>query len=423
MWLALLMLGCGSGEKEPIAAPVKTPAPAEVAPPPPSPPIDGKNYDGKWLIILSSSKEAGVVPTGTEDLPDVVRLQSSQFKGLMPCYEIVVAGAFAKRKAALARSQELTEQGIDNYAKPAGEYIGDDSRLEAYCNGETTSACDADFRFVEGDYMDLALDAVAAERATAQAPPEKREGESDFWKADLSVEKVEDWSIGQELDGYGLDGTKQACKITGFTTITRGTPHFGWYQGEQSAPGCGSSQVFAKLDCAGPVRFAAPAGGQAVTGFAPDGTKPGSQSVGAAKELLKRDTAYQIAYSRASQQAAEAGEDLAEEISIQQFSSKKAVYLVATSHLTTGEGDDWCGADDLNITISGVVTAPAEGRPAELIVRFREMEGAEVTGLLDFGADGRLEVVEQSWPQRTTVQTAKGKEICAIEIDYCDCPC
>jgi len=430
MWIAVLLLACGT-EVVPAPAPAPAPVPADEPDPAPMPveikAVDGKDYGAKWLIILSSSKEEGRVPDGVEGLADMARLQSSQFKGLMPCYEIVVAGAFEKKKGAVARSKELKAEGIDNYTKPAGQYIGDDSRLEAYCGGEVETACNAAFRFVEthgeNQYMDLALDAVAAERAAAQAPAEARLEESTVWLAELAVETVEDWSVGQALEGYAADGTPHGCKIAGFSTLTRGTPHFGWFESDQSQPGCGSSQVFAALDCDEEVRFAIPADRGGLSGFTLDAGKVDSKLAGSAQELLRRDAGYQRVHSRAAQRAAEEGEDLGIDVSVVKYVGKKASYLVVTAHLTTGDGNDWCGADDLNLTVSGVISAPQGAAHPELVVPFREMGAAAITGLVDVERDGTVEVILNSWPERTAVATRDGTEICAVEIDYCDCPC
>jgi len=391
----------------------------------PEPTIRAADYADKWLVILSSSRERGITPPGAEGLEGLIRLDSSLFKGLMPCFEIVIAGAYDDRTEAVARTKALSDEDIDSYAKQSGAYVGDDPRLADYCSAPPT-ACTGDYRFVEtyGEtpFMHLALDDLATERATEDAPEAKRMGEALVWRTDLSAQRIEDWAIGQKIGGWSADGASQACTIRGFAALTRGTPHFGWYDGDQKTPGCGRPEVFATLDCDGPVHLAAPADGP-VLKISPVSTeKPSPQATGFGTEVLQRDPTYQSLHTQARQQANDRGEDLQEEILVREITHQKHVYLLITAHLTTADGNDRCGGEDVNIVVAGVARGPDETRRGENVVPFHEAGEDEIQALIDDGTRS-ISVLKRSWPQRHAVTTRKGTEICAVDIDYCDCDC
>ena len=270
--------------------------------------------------------------------------------------------------------------------------------------------------------MHLALDDLATERATEDAPEAKRMGEALVWRTDLSAQRIEDWAIGQKIGGWSADGASQACTIRGFAALTRGTPHFGWYDGDQKTPGCGRPEVFATLDCDGPVRLAAPANGPVLKISAVSKEKPSPQATGTGAEVLKRDPTYQAIHTRAKQQANNQGEDLQEQILVREITHKKHVYLLITAQLTTGNGIDRCGGEELNIVVAGIARGPDETRHGEIVVPFHEAGDDEIQGLIDPG-DRSIAVLKHSWPQRDAVSTRKGTEICAVDIDYCDCDC
>jgi hypothetical protein len=374
---------------------------------------------------VSSSREKGVLPEGLEGLEQPVRLNSSHYKGLMPCYEIIAAGTHSDRAAALAHSEALRAEGIDNYAKASGAYVGEDPRLKNYCETPQTP-CETPFRFVETyektPYMHLSLDSVTAERALSEAPSPTRIGDLSVWRTPLSAESIDDWSVGQALAGQDEAGSPQTCTLESFVALTRGTPHFGWYDDDQSKPGCGEPEVFAVLSCSGPAHIMAPETEESwIVSKVSDDPLPPEVS-GAGIDVLKRDPAYKRAFSQAKGEATNRGVDLQEAIEVRQVSHDKHTFLRVTSHLTTGEGLDSCGGDDVNLVVSGVVTGPSEPRPGEVVIPFREMGEAKIDGLVDLGDDS-LGVLETRWPQRTAAITSGGDTLCAIEVDFCDCAC
>ena len=242
---AFLFFAC-SGDEAAVATPPPPPAPdtePAAVPAPVSALSAGKpaEYSGKWVVILGSNKKPGVIPDGIDvaNPPDgVVTLDSTEFKGLSPCYEVVVAGGFTAMRDAVAKSNTLKAEGIDNYAKKAGKWVGKQPAVTAFCEGElepSTAVCPENVRFVEEyagrSFVHLGLNPVLQERILEGAPPPKTLEGASSWISLLPNDVVGDFKKGESL---GID---EACTITGFVALTRGRPHFGWYQNtDQKSP-------------------------------------------------------------------------------------------------------------------------------------------------------------------------------------------
>lgn len=426
--LALLTACClPSGQDTTTTTTTPTPAPTPEPPPPPPPAYpraNGADYSGQWLIILASNKELGQKPEGASLLEasdiehQLVTLDSSQFKALMPCYEVVVARSFADRKAAIAYSRQLTAAGIDNYPKNAGDYVGVQPGVEAYCAGEraeVAAACPGQVRMitqVDGrSWAHLGLDPALEEPLLASAPAPKALDESkSAWESPLSVEHAGPWKKGQAVAVRG-PGSAQECTITGFSALILGQPHFGWYEysDDQSTPGCGSPEVYAQLSCEGGVLMA-PAGGQEPLVYEDMGEDPSQLPAILAKleglDDLRAEAAPDV----------EGGMPLEEHtVMVHEAEGRR----VASVHLDFRSGDDyWCGGPDVRTEAVALVDL-GSGEVLLQPSRVFEVNGVMV---VDVDDDGTPELMLDHFPSVTTILGAGG-QVCEISQEYCDCAC
>ena len=75
-------------------------------------------YETSTAPVIEKLRSAGITP---------MALNSSRYKQLMPCWNILIAGSSAKKSTARSLSRKLTAAGIDNYVKQAGKYVGADT--------------------------------------------------------------------------------------------------------------------------------------------------------------------------------------------------------------------------------------------------------------------------------------------------------
>ena len=239
--------------------------------------VSGKPYGGKWVLILGSHTNSTDVPDSLPKLakhPDlmksVARIASSEFKNLMPCYQVVIAGAFDSKKQARKRWKKLKAIKVDSYFKNTGKWVGAQPKVEAYCarkaKGQAVGACGS-LRWVERwgkdakrRFLMVPVDKVVLERLKEKAKARKPvDGDVTVWRTPLANEVVGEIRKGNAFDLYAVDkaAKRATCKVSGFALLTRGQPHFGWIQmAEQKKPkrpGCGSPVVFAELRCDGDI--------------------------------------------------------------------------------------------------------------------------------------------------------------------------
>ncbi len=445
-----LVVGCSTppppGSARPDVAPNANPAPpsVETAPPVdtsppvatsrvhPSPRLDGPELSNAWLVILASNTDLNQDPPGLTKLlaeDNAVagarpgRLDSSHFKGLMPCYEVVVANATTDKGEALELSRQLKAAGIDHYVKNAGAYVGARPAVEAYCARQRAgdvSSCPGGLHMAErwGNrvYVDLAMTGEISTRALATAGKAMSVSEDGAaWAAPLTAQTLGDLSIGDAVHvASAAQGSPTTCSLTRFVALTRGTPHWGWEEHGEARPGCGVEEVFAELDC----------DHQDVT-LASTGTLPPRATTDGASSPAPDELAAALrssqAWSDAAAEAKEAagGAQVIEEVTVTRWTLGDVELLQVDGWLRTGEGYDDCGGDDVNIVVRGVV--PASGGAAAVPFRIATYE--RWLGLLDVDGDGQLEVLSHRFPSVTTIHKTNGEPMCSVEVAYCDCPC
>jgi hypothetical protein len=434
-WVPLL-LACG-GAAPTDAPPASSPPATEAAPAAPTAATpaaapsggvpaahDPSIYADKWLVILASNKTPGQVPANIGKLPPALKpasLNSSRFKGLMPCYEIVVAGPPADKAAALAAVKQLKGLGVDSYAKPAGKYVKSDARVDAFCAGaEPVTTCPQSVRFARAvggqSFLQVGLSPVEAERALAGIAAAKPiDEQKQAWTSKLAAQNLGGLSVGDAFTVAGTAGASTACKVTGFVALTHGLPHFGWYEmGDPKKPGCGDPEVWAQLDCALPSDgLASPAGGA-------QATMPEPKEVDATPFVaaLQGSGVWSKIHAEAEESAQLQGEALkASHTALEAQVGGRALVLVVST-LETRDGNDYCGADDVHRRLAGVVDAGSK----EVVWPYQLVEGHQDPALVAL-PDGGVGLSHGVFPSGRTVIFAHGGATCTDEVAYCDCPC
>jgi len=440
--LALFALGCGGSAPTapdavtPEPAPAATPTPVAPTPTPapaPSstaPRVDGPSYSDAFLVILASNTEADEDPPALATIAadpilaagtTLGRLDSSRFKGLMPCYDVVFAYAGSDRGEAFALSKLLTDKGVDNYVKRAGKWVGARPAVEAHCARQRAGdvgSCGGGLRFAESwggaTFVALDLDESVSERALAsQGARVSAGGDDTAWVAPLTAQTVGDLSVGAAMNVGGPDGGSTACAVKRFVALTRGTPHWGWFDGPRSAPGCGGEEVFAELDC-GVEGVLASADALPLRGGPSGEYAPADGDLG---QLVRASSAYGPAATEAKANAGDVAVD--EVVTARPWTLGDRALLEIDLWLKTNEGYDDCGGEDVNINVRGLVDAKTKA----VVVPFQRASYAEWIGVLDADGDDRLEVLSHSFPGVTTLHESTGDPRCSIDVPYCDCPC
>ena len=434
-----LLLACGADSPPPSEDP-GVPASAPSPGPHPKatdgiPRADGAAYDGRWLIILSSKKDPDHIPDGARALlsgeagvglpagQSLVRLDSTAFKGLQPCYDIVVAGAYDDREAAVAASEALTAAGIDNYPRQPGRFVGAQPQVEAWCQDQSLNveaACPADV--VLGDthdgrhFLAIPLAEVQFERALEGTATPKRLSDT-AWVAPLDAQQLGRFSVGATWQAFGPEGQVAACTTRGFAAVTRGTPHFGWHDTDRSTPGCGTPTVMAELDCAGldALAWAQPTGGKGRAATAVD--EPASSGIAGAQGQVA--PTWMTAEMEAAGQARSRGAPLDMEVSVSGWSLGDTELLAFRTTWMTGLGHDECGGDDVRLEVWAASDASGEHLlPARPARTFTSVVPVDVDG------DGTFEVWTRDFTGSTALYVGTSTTpACRLAFDFCDCSC
>ncbi len=412
----------------------------------PLPPVAStpEMFSDRFMVILMSSREPRAMPPSLVTLAshpnlnaDVARVSSSWFQGLMPCFEITIAGAFEYRRQATALARELDNIGVDNYVKQAGRFVGTQEVVEAWCRGDRAprnQGC-GDTRFVEvhdgRPWLWLAADQVTLERSLDGSEPLQPLGGLEAWSVSVQAENIESHHDGESWKLYDPTVGKPLgrCRTDGFSAIVRGKPHFGYLaqQPVPTEPGCGEPELFAALSCkdALPERplLALPSDHPEPVLYTPLAALRDIDLEDDAKALANRSPAFSAAFRRAHGLAAERATPLQQLVTLQGFVAPERKLLLVLLRLQTGDGVTWCGQDDVRVDLSAIYEWTQEGGFGEAIVPFREHETTEHLGLIDIDADGVPEIVQRTWPDEVELWKSDAHDACAIAKDYCDCPC
>lgn len=435
-YFLLLLLACGEASGPAASPTAPPPAPSSASPTPPAAtaapagstvPLaaDAASFGGKWLVITASNREPGQVPAavaaliGTPEGDAFVRLDSSRYKGLMPCYDVIIGGAYDKRADALARVTALKAAGVDAYAKPAGVYVGADARVEAYCRGvDAPHACPERVRFVErwGDasYAYLGLDSALVERALANvAAPTPITTQKDAWRSPLAARSLDGLDVGASLPVVRPDGHSSSCAVTGFVALTRGIPHFGWAEhSDGKSPGCGEPALFAQLDCDAPTGSLAGAPGSAAPLV---GQMRHVRTDGPAKRLANTG-AFAAVRAEVQAHAAAQGAPVDESLIAREVVIGGRTLTQVDLRWSTGEGWVQCGGDDIVGQLVGVLDGDA------VVVPYQRVEALQDAQVVQ-APSGALWIEQTSFPIGRGLFDATGAPLCHLAVAFCDCGC
>lgn len=395
-----------------LAAPAQA---AELAPAAARP----ATYADKVLVILNASLEQGAAPPWlpvAARTPGVqlARLDSSSFKNLMPCYEIIVAGAFSDKKQALALHATLKAAGVDVAVKPAGAYLGPRPELAGTCAAMRAPPARSEqvlLRAAPG--FRLPLDPAVEAQALASAPKVKAmRAELDAWSAPLPHRTLGRWSVGQTLPGVRHEAGPATCTITGFSVGVAGTPHFGWVQeGDHSAPQCGTPAVYANVDCDADLIDTRPGARAAVPRGAP---RPPKEPLA---ERAPPWPALAEALDRGAAHAAQQGSALKQEWTVRPVELGGERLRIVNVKLWTNEGFAVCGGEDLLEVWTGVLGPDDKARGPAVNTTF-----AAVLGLVQAGPGAPLELHLRD-ELTGSERLVGGPEELRLDLPFCDCGC
>lgn len=399
-------------------------------------------YGDRFLVILGSYASPGQTPDGFEKLASSgldakpARLTSGRYKGLMPCWEIVVANGFKTRKQATQWAAPLKDIGLDYYVKNAGAYVGASKQVDRYCadvqeaDSGDGGTCADELRFVVDvggvPHVALALDPLVEERLMADVyPPTPVDESGTVWFAPLGAERVGDIEVGSVYTLVDLVNAEMVkdCKVDRFAALTRGIPHFSWADMGGDEPGCGTARPFAVLDCtlAGLPALAVPPGRTPPEVFEKGGALTG-EALEAYRSAAREDRSFQVHLGLAQADATAVDAELVVDIQVATYSGTSGLRVVR-AEMVTGEGFDLCGGDDVRREVVGVfAVGDKDDAVGKLLVPFQDTTWATVDGVVRL-SDGSWRLAIQYGFGGQSLLNGAGEETCALEEPFCDCAC
>jgi hypothetical protein len=314
--------------------------------------------------------------------------------------------------------------------------VGRQEAVDAWCRRPPAPLADGceGLRFAEVHdgvaWLPLALDDETATAALRDLPAPTPLGGYDAWSSPLPADRLPPelasarWKLVAPASGRSV-GT---CRVTAFAALTSGHPHFGYLQQDPrpTAPGCGEPAPFARLDCKSPPEEPL----VAVPREAPDPVLyralPPLRDIDLeddVKAVVNRTPAFSAAFSEAREAANERSAPLQQLVTLTGFVAPGRKALAVRVTLQTGDGEVWCGADDVRVELFAVHEWLAEGGLGAALLPLHRLENTELVGLIDFEGDGVPELVERAWPDTLQIERAGQEPSCQAERAYCDCPC
>ena len=396
------------------------------------PETDGSELNNRWLVILGALDD-GKLPANWESTSDKLKTLgvkpmatwSSYFKGLMPCWNIIVGGSYASKAEARTQTKALKRAGINNYYKHAGKYVGRDPRVESACaqsqqGSSTNIGMYPAIQWGGKALLPVSAPAPILERALEKSGSDRAlDSQKTVWLRSLVPIRIGDMSLGKQVMVRALKGSKapMTCKVKRFVALTWGAPHFAWFSHpdvDKSTPGCGEPQVMAELDCA--------LGGEGALGF---GFEPGqdpkfyavskAQASTLTLEQQGLNAQPDIAAIKARGQAvAEENQD-ALVIEISRHPLGDQAYALQHIHFYTGEGMSECGGIDFNEMVSGVVKESAP------VTEFFDSTFSSIHAIIEQG--GNIYFLSTRSGGGLTLHSGAQKNFGTVKKGFCDCGC
>ncbi|WP_224240342.1 hypothetical protein [Hyalangium gracile] len=441
------MKGCGGSASAPAATPASATSPSASGSKDSAASLEA-DFASKYLVIVHSSPMPGEGKDVIEKLgaaglgSGVKRLSSTPFASLKPCLEVVVAGAFAEKEAAIALAGRLKQAGVKHYLKNAGALAQDRARREADCQRQLQAQAAVAARAGspgEPRLMDLrgpqSFVLLSSEPKDTPGATLRQVGEDrGFWMATLREDPNGAFQKGATVDVYDRQGLlKSGCRVKGFASLNRGIPHFGYFQDAEppKEPGCGGAWPVAELDCSlvetramqsDAIAFVLPGGAPAPRYFARSDSLP--EPLRASQEAaLRALPAFAKTRAEGESHAREQGLPLQESVEFRVFSAAGRQVVVGLAHFYTGEGNDVCGGPDFTATVSRVAVV-VEGGQESLVAG--EVKGESVQAVIDLEGDGRVELLTLDSGDsqgRTAIVREDGSPLAASYLANCDCGC
>jgi hypothetical protein len=158
----------------------------------------------RFLVILAAEPKLGPaqdelqarVSKEASLKTDFVRLSSTDFAGLNPCLQILVANSFASKAEATAFSGKLKALGVTSSVRQAGAYAAGDAARQAKC--APAEQWQAGFRFKadphEDDGMGMTFTATAVLKH-ADGSEETRPLKGKFTNGDVPQDMAQSFSV------------------------------------------------------------------------------------------------------------------------------------------------------------------------------------------------------------------------------------
>ena len=397
--------------------------------------ITPEKRSNHWLVIIHSSDDGKVPVPLTDKLraADVtpVALNSSRYKNLMPCWNIIIAGSSEKKNEANALSKKLKRKGIDNYIKLAGEYVGQNPRIDRLCSNAKTDIIASPYyilKYIEKNwYVPLTVRPASLERLKEQYDKDLKSiptYDFELWMGQLPIETVDTFRVGQVFQTIQIEKGQESlpCTIENFFLAEQGTSSM--LQGEEDGVtrrinGCSEHKVYAQLNCPTENK---PKG----TWFATsDPSLPPIWSIGdSSPTTLNKE--WLPKHLKEAQEAAKE-QDAPLKIETMKYSlvplakSKGKAESLVSVIMYTNSGHDYCGGEDVNIRQTSIFSENQPIVPFYPVFDYGDAR-ENIRGVIQ-NPDGTLLYMTTSWPTGYAIFDSSGNLFFGNFVPYCGCDC
>ena len=308
---------------------------------------DVSTLENRYLVIVTEGGGTDVSARTRDALPSPERAQrvsTTALANLKPCIDITIADAFERKADAVALVDALARLKITAYVKNAGKYVPGDAKREATCarlEAQRATASRATVLVgVDGDVL-LPLGVESTSRLTTEVAGQ--EGSPPAFIGTIPRDPSQQVKKNDRFRVVGPSFEAQVCRVVDFRAVRRGAARV-----EGLDTPCNQTMAFARLDC--------PTGGSLPAVAVPLPSTAEALAVTQNDALARKATTWLSAHpllrSAIDAGDAEAKErdtplNRADEVEVY-ASQTGARVVVFRSRLTTGEGNDECGATDFH---------------------------------------------------------------------------
>lgn len=385
----------------------------------------------QYVVIVATAKQPEMpeIP----DLPEgfsAQRISSSEYRGLKPCQNVVIADSFTLKHEALAAEILLQKAGISTQVRNTGVYVGENSTLDEYCTQKPPQNSCQDLHFVlnYAGQSWMKLDYSLPQPLSNPKPLEGRQ----TWITQLSSSQLGNYNKGNTYTVYNPTLGKRLGKasIKSFAALTRGHPHNYYLSLQEDSkptePGCGEPEAFAKLSIETITKdpgIALPTNSKPPKLFVPKGPLADVVLEAQAKRVMQESEAFREELGKAQALANIQNEPLQMLVDLELFEGTENLLLIK-GVLLTNDGSQLCPPQDVKVNLVAVYDINKENND-RLILGTQKLPFIKINGsveaILDLNADNSLELMIKSWPDKHTII---GKDLnCQMETTWCQSPC